>query len=151
MRAPKTTTARQRGFTLIELMIVVAVVAILAAIAFPAYTEYVQRSRRAEAQAMLLQAAQFMQRFYAAHNRYDQQLDGATAVALPAELQRTPADGARAYAISLDEDTLAAGTFTLVATPEGPMANDPCGNFTLTHTGTRGVTGANATVANCWR
>jgi len=144
-------TRPPHGFTLIELMIVVAVVAILAAIAFPAYTEYVQRSRRAEAQAMLLQAAQFMQRFYAAHNRYDQQLDGATAVALPAALQRTPTDGARAYAISLDEDTLAAGTFTLVATPEGHGRGFIGLQRLPRHQPGRLAPGANATVANCWR
>jgi len=152
--SPETTAQRGRatqGFTLIELMIVVAIVAILAAVGYPAYTEHVQRSRRAEAQAVLLQAAQFMQRFYAAHNRYNTQLDGTTAVALPGALQRSPATGTQAYAISLQANTLTAGAFTLVATPQGPQASDTCGNLTLTHTGTKGVSGANATVANCWR
>ena len=48
----------QRGFTLIEVMIVVAIVGILSAIAYPSYQEYVRRGHRAEARAGLLQAAQ---------------------------------------------------------------------------------------------
>jgi prepilin-type N-terminal cleavage/methylation domain-containing protein len=50
---------RMRGFTLIELMIVLAVIAILAAIAYPSYTRYVLRAKRADAKQQLLQAAQW--------------------------------------------------------------------------------------------
>lgn len=139
------------GFTLIEVMIVVVIVAILAAVAYPSYTQYVQRARRAEAHSTLLQAAQFMQRFYAAHNRYDIELDGSTAVALPSSLQQTPASGTASYAIALDADALAAGTYTLVATPQGPQTDDACGSLTLTHTGAQGITGTETTVAQCWR
>ena len=49
---------KQRGFTLIELMIVVAIVAILASIALPAYNSSVTKSRRADARVMLLRAVQ---------------------------------------------------------------------------------------------
>jgi type IV pilus assembly protein PilE len=59
-----------RGFTLIELMIVVAVVAILAAVAFPAYTQYVEQTRRADAQSALLNAAQNLERCFTRNNSY---------------------------------------------------------------------------------
>ena len=54
--------ANQRGFTLIELMIVIAIVGILAAVAYPSYAEYIRRGHRAEARAALLQGAQWMER-----------------------------------------------------------------------------------------
>ncbi len=65
-----------RGFTLIELMIVVAVIAILAAIAYPSYQDSVRKSRRADAKAALLDLAQFMERNYTTANRYDQNSAG---------------------------------------------------------------------------
>ena len=53
---------QQQGFTLIELMIVVAIVGILSAIAYPSYAEYVRRGHRADARAGLLQAQQWLER-----------------------------------------------------------------------------------------
>ena len=63
-------TRRARGFTLIELMIVVAVIAILSAVAVPSYLRYGLRARRADAHQALLNIAMAQERYYAAHNRY---------------------------------------------------------------------------------
>ncbi|MWJ29032.1 prepilin-type N-terminal cleavage/methylation domain-containing protein [Halomonas sp. ZH2S] len=57
-------TARQRGFTLIELMIVVAIIGIIASVAYPSYTRYVERSQRAEAKTVLMEAASYLERCY---------------------------------------------------------------------------------------
>ncbi len=140
--------ARPRGFSMVELMIVVAIVGILAAIAFPSYTEYIRRSQRAEARTVLLEAEQFMQRFYAANERFDQ-TRGGTAVALPAQLQRSPQTGTQLYTIAIANVNRV--SFTLSATPGGPLSGDKCGTFTVTNTGVRNVTGGSGTVAECWR
>ncbi|WP_336269087.1 type IV pilin protein [Vreelandella arctica] len=61
----------QRGFTLIELMIVVVIVGIIASIAYPSYTRYVERSQRAEATAVLMEAASRLERCYTSSYSYD--------------------------------------------------------------------------------
>ncbi|MDJ0712275.1 MAG: type IV pilin protein [Woeseiaceae bacterium] len=61
---------KQRGITLIELMIVVVVVSILAAVAYPNYQEFVARAKRNEAKAALLQLATNQERFYLNNNRF---------------------------------------------------------------------------------
>jgi len=62
--------AKQRGFTLIELMIAVVVIGILAAIAVPNYQEYMTRSKRTEGMALLQEMAARQERFYAQNNNY---------------------------------------------------------------------------------
>jgi type IV pilus assembly protein PilE len=64
------TQSRTRGFTLIEMMIVVAVVGILAAIALPAYMEQIRKSRRATAEAHLMDIAARQQQFLLDKRRY---------------------------------------------------------------------------------
>ena len=152
---------RPAGFTLIELMIVVAIVGILAAVALPSYQAYVARANRAAARAQLAQAAQYMQRFYAANDRYDANRTGAQTIwaTMPPGLLRSPAEGTQQYAISnvgANPSVAATSTFTLVMFPlaAGSMANDMCGGFTMTQAGVRGITIAGATaarIAECWR
>ncbi|WP_278438976.1 type IV pilin protein [Pseudomonas oryzihabitans] len=140
---------RQIGFTLIELMIVVAIVGILAAIAYPSYTEHVRRGNRADAQASLMELAQLMERNFTRLGRYTTDTAGTAAPTLP--FTTSPKDGGRAiYDLSLSAIT--ATTYTLQAAPRagGSMAGDRCGSLTLTNTGLKGQA-AGATTADCWR
>ena len=156
---------RVLGFTLIELMIVVAIVAILASIAMPSYSSYVARARRADARAQLVMAAQFMQRFYSANDRFDQDRAGNSvfdnANGMPANLKRSPADSGPYYQLFTSITTVqtnhtatvntSAYTLTMAPISTGPMAADPCGMFTITSTGVKGVTGATKTRDECWK
>lgn len=141
-----------RGFSLIELMIVVAVVGILAAIAYPNYQDYLAKSRRAEARTALLQLSQFMERYYTNNGRY---VDNAGArPVLP--FDEVPRDDANPYyLIGFDEDEVVgneAVAYVLQATRSGLMSNDKCGTLILTSTGARSIESADAGVglATCW-
>ena len=157
-------SARLSGFTLIELMVTVAIVAILASVALPAYTSYIARARRADARTQLVQAAQFMQRFYAANDQYVQDRTGNNvlgfSVGMPDNLRRSPSDGTAVYQLNTSittsgnyTATVAIDGYTLSMAPisGGNAATDACGIFTLSSTGIRDVSGATKTRDECWK
>lgn len=114
--------AAAKGFTLIELMIVVAVVAILASIALPAYNDSVRKSRRAQAKADIVEYAQVAERFFSTNNTYV----GFNAT-LPARSPRE-AGAPQRYGINY---RATATTFTITAAPSGTQAEDRCGTMSV--------------------
>ena len=113
---------RLAGFTLIEVMIVVAIVAILSAIAFPSYQESVRKSKRADARTQLLEVAQFMQRFYSQNDRYDQANDASgTAVVLPAALTMVPRGAAAGTAKAARAEKTINVRFMAFSIPDAPI------------------------------
>jgi type IV pilus assembly protein PilE len=127
------------GFTLIEVMIVVAIVGILAAIAYPSYVEYVERARRNDAKAVLLEAAQFVERRFMETRSY-------AAITIPAAYAQAPREGAAWYNITITAPT--AATYTLDAAPRTGWVPKKCGTFTVNQLGVKTVSAD--TVDECW-
>jgi type IV pilus assembly protein PilE len=134
--------SRIRGFTLIELMIVIAVVGILAAIALPAYLEQVRKSRRASAEAHLMDIA-------AKQQTYLLDTRGTYASSLSTLNITTPTNVASFYTIAVTPDnTVKPPIFTARATPTGGQTADVGGlALTITESGIKGPCQNNSTSA----
>ena len=131
---------RPAGFTLIEMMVVVAIVAILASIAYPSYQESVRKGRRAQATADLGELAQALERHFTVNNTYANYV-------IPAPLNRSPRQGDLYYNISF-VGTPARTTYSIQAVPAGAQSGDKCGTYGLTNAGAKSVSAS--TVADCW-
>src|SRR5690554_4552906 len=131
-----------RGFTLIELMVALAILAIVMAVAIPSYTIYVTRSNRTEGKAILMNAAQALERCYTRYSVYN---SANCQVSFPIDSENGW------YQMAAADQTINAASYTLVAAPQGTQAtrDTDCGSFTLTHNGTRGRSGT-ADIEDCW-
>ena len=149
--------SKQGGFTLIELMIVVAIIGLLAMIGYPSYEEYVRRANRTEAKNLMMRIAAEQEKFFSTFNRYSGSIDGAR-TGDPATSGLNMANSTqdirggsldpndRAYytvTVALTDANLG---YTLTAAPQGSQQSaDRCGSFTLTSRGVRG-----AAEDGCW-
>lgn len=126
-----------RGFTLIEIMIVIAIIGIVLTISIPSYNEYVKKGRRAEVVSLLSEQAQSLERFYTKNNVYT----GITGLSA----------GNDFYTLT---PTITDQTFLLTAARKTgtAMATDKCGDFTLTNTSVRSMNNATTglTTKDCW-
>lgn len=132
------TSPRTAGFTLIELLITLVCIALLTSLAWPSYQHLTLSSHRAQARALLLKVAHWLERAASANGSYPATNE------VPSNVLQM--DGQR-YKISVISTPQ---TFSLSATPIGNQSADVCGTLTLNHQGLRGVQAASQTAAQCW-
>jgi type IV pilus assembly protein PilE len=138
---------RSRGFSMVELLAVMAIAAVLAALAVRSYSRYTIRSRRFDAHQTLVAIAQAQERWYATYHRYADDL-GKLGYADPAIAPH----GHYEVTMSVVDNDERQG-FVVTATPIGRQEADVCGSLSIDSAGRklpgRENTGANAN-GNCW-
>ncbi|MFO7593603.1 MAG: type IV pilin protein [Pseudomonadota bacterium] len=138
--------AKEQGFTLIELMMVVVILGILTAIALPQFTDYKMKSRRSEATSTLMQIAAQQEQFFMDNRSYTGNF---TQLGYTAAGSVTTDNGY--YSITISAAPVY--SYTLTATPQGAQAGDTdCASFTLTNEGTKGALDSsnNTATGACW-
>lgn len=135
---------RQLGFTLIELMVVVAIVAILVGIALPMYQDAVRKGHRGQAKADLVELAQRAERY--------RTINGGSYAGfwaqVPAGDRNSPRTGDVRYVLTREGEDTAATTFVLQAVPQGAQTGDArCMNLTINQAGQKAASGPGE---ECW-
>ncbi|WP_240151524.1 type IV pilin protein [Oleiagrimonas citrea] len=141
--------AGTHGFTLLELMIVVAVIAILSAIAYPSYIQHITKTHRVAAEGCLSEFSNYMERAYTTSLTYPTSSSSAAPPFATMGCATTSQTG-NFYKYSFD-GTPTSATYTLQAVPQGVQASRDakCGTLKLDQTGQRSITGA-APLDECW-
>ena len=152
-----------KGFTLVEIMIVVAILGIISAIAVPSYMEYVKKGKRADAKVELLRIAQLQESYFVEQLSYAKDLSSTRANG-GLGLGTTVKSEQEQYLISISSQDSGNGTctglpadscasYTLTAAPLGGQASDKCGKFTLTNTGVKDVVDEYTSydAKKCWK
>ncbi|MCH8059528.1 MAG: prepilin-type N-terminal cleavage/methylation domain-containing protein [Proteobacteria bacterium] len=144
--------ARQRGVTMLELLIVVVIVAIITAFAYPSYMQYVVSTKRTAATVTLMQIAERQQQFFMDNKSYTNDLTNLGYAANPLSINDSgnsvaAGDGDSVYTITLSNIT--ATTYTATAAPlQGQLSRDTdCGSLTLNQAGARGNSAGGE---GCW-
>ena len=141
-----------KGFTLIEVMIVVAIIGILAAIAYPSYDEYVKRGNRTEGQAFLSDVAARQERYFSQNNKYITADTSAARKSLGLQSDNSPT---QKYTITIAKGAAAkegdSGDGGYLLTVNNRFSDGKCATLTLNALGVRGSTGTRSDNNECWR
>ncbi|HET7561416.1 MAG TPA: type IV pilin protein [Rhodanobacteraceae bacterium] len=149
-------TLRSRGFTLIEMVIVVLIIAILAAIAIPSYNNYITKTRRNAASGCLSQYANYMERYYTTNLRYDQDTSGTKLTTPPALGCSAAAETGDYYQYAFAASQPTQSTYTILAKPQGTQASrdTQCATLGIDQTGQRyyqSTKSDSAGLDTCWK
>ena len=131
-----------RGFTLIEAMIVVAILGIIVAFGYPSYRDQVMKSRRAEGMGELLELADRLERYYSDKGTYD----GVTAADI--FHASTAKDHYTLAIVDAETDDM---QFAVTATPKNGQEKDKCKTFKLTSQGVKTLIDSSLNADDCWK